>query len=45
LTSHARSIDTRARPIGYAGAVVPAATLAEARAKLAALLGLESFRL
>lgn len=40
LTSHVRSIDTRARPIAYAGANVPAAILAEARAKLAALIGL-----
>ena len=40
LTSHVRSIDTRARPISCAGAAVPAATLDEVRAKLAALLGL-----
>jgi mRNA interferase MazF len=40
LTSHVRSIDTLARPIGYAGAAVPAATLDEVRAKLAALIGL-----
>jgi mRNA interferase MazF len=40
LTSHVRSIDTIARGISYAGATVPHATLAEARAKLAALIGL-----
>jgi mRNA interferase MazF len=40
LTSHVRSIDTMARPIAFAGSTVPAATLAEARAKLAALIGL-----
>jgi mRNA interferase MazF len=40
LTSHVRSIDTQARPIRYAAAAVPAALLAEARAKLAALIGL-----
>ena len=40
LTSHVRSIDTLARPVRYAGAVVPAETLAEARGKLAALCGM-----
>jgi mRNA interferase MazF len=40
LTSHVRSIDTLARPVRYAGAAVPAETLAEARAKLAALCGM-----
>ena len=40
LTSHVRSIDTQARPIRYAAAAVPAGVLAEARAKLAALIGL-----
>ena len=40
LTSHIRSIDTEARPISFAGAKVPPATLAEARAKVAALIGL-----
>lgn len=40
LTSHARSVDTMARPIAYAGGRVPAAILADARAKLAALIGL-----
>lgn len=40
LTSHVRSIDTLARPISYAGAGVPAATLDEVRSKLAALIGL-----
>ncbi len=40
LTSHVRSIDTLARPISYAGAAVPAATLDDVRSKLAVLLGL-----
>jgi mRNA interferase MazF len=40
LTSHVRSIGTLARPISYAGATVPAATLDEVRAKLTALIGL-----
>ena len=40
LTSHVRSIDTLARPIGYAGAAVPAAILDDVRNKLAALIGL-----
>jgi len=40
LTSHVRSIDTLARPIAYAGAAVAPATLAEVRAKLAALMGM-----
>ncbi|WP_448190218.1 type II toxin-antitoxin system PemK/MazF family toxin [Azospirillum sp. sgz301742] len=40
LTSHVRSIDTLARPIAYAGSAVPPATLAEVRAKLAALMGM-----
>ncbi len=40
LTSHVRSIETLARPVRYAGAAVPAATLAEARVKLAALCGM-----
>ncbi|MBV8334234.1 MAG: type II toxin-antitoxin system PemK/MazF family toxin [Alphaproteobacteria bacterium] len=40
LTSHVRSIDTLARPIGYAGAAVPAITLDEVRSKLAVLIGL-----
>lgn len=39
LTSHVRSIDTLARPISHAGASVPAAILAEVRAKLAVLIG------
>ena len=39
LTSHVRSIDTLARPIAYAGSNVPAAILAEVRAKLAVLIG------
>jgi mRNA interferase MazF len=42
LTSHVLSIDTLARPVRYAGAAVPAATLAEARGKLAALCGMRS---
>ena len=40
LTSHVRSIDTLARQITHTGAAVPPAILAEARAKLAALIGL-----
>jgi mRNA interferase MazF len=40
LTSHVRSIDTLARPIAFVGAAVPAAVLADVRAKLAALVGL-----
>lgn len=40
LTSHVRSIDTQARPIAPAGGTVPAAILADVRAKLAALIGL-----
>ena len=40
LSSHVRSIDTQARPIAFAGATVPAAVLADVRAKLAALIGL-----
>ena len=40
LTSHVRSIDMLARPIGFTGSRVPPATLSEVRAKLAALIGL-----
>ncbi len=40
LTSHVRSIDTQARPVRYAAVTVPAAVLADARAKLGALIGL-----
>ena len=40
LTGHVRSIDTAARPLRYAGGKVPAATLADVRAKLAALCGM-----
>ena len=40
LTSHIRSIDTQARPIAHAGCKVPPAILAEARGKVAALIGL-----
>lgn len=40
LTSHVRSIDTSARPIAFSGSKVPPAVLAEARGKLAALIGL-----
>ena len=40
LTSHVRSIDTDARPIAFAGAAVSEQVLAEARGKLAALIGL-----
>ena len=39
LTGHVRSIDTHARPIGYAG-TVPATVLADVRAKLATIMGL-----
>lgn len=39
LTSHVQSIDTIARPIAFAGGSVPPELLAEARAKLAALIG------
>ena len=39
LTSHVRSIDTSARPIGIAGKV-PAVILMEVRAKLAAIAGI-----
>jgi mRNA interferase MazF len=39
LTSHVRSLDTQARPIRSAAATVPAAVLADARAKVAALIG------
>ena len=41
LTSQVRSIDTQARPIAFAGSVAPEWVLAEARAKLAVLIGLE----
>jgi mRNA interferase MazF len=41
LASHVRSIDTEARPVAYAGAAVPGVILADVRAKLAALIGLE----
>ena len=37
LTSHVRSIDTTARPVRYAGGKAPHATLADVRAKLAAI--------
>lgn len=40
LNSHVRSIDTAARPVGFAGKA-PATVLADVRAKLAALLGIE----
>jgi mRNA interferase MazF len=40
LTSHVRGIDGLARPVRYAGAAVPEATLAEVRAKLAVLCGM-----
>ncbi len=41
LTSHVRSIDTIARPISATGSSVPATVLADVRAKLAALLGID----
>jgi mRNA interferase MazF len=40
LASHVRSIDTQSRPILPAGTAVPPAVLGEARAKVAALIGL-----
>jgi mRNA interferase MazF len=40
LTSHVRSVDTLARPVRFAGGRVPPAVLAEARGKLAALMGM-----
>lgn len=40
LTGHVRSIDTSARPLRYTGGKVPGATLADVRAKLAALCGM-----
>jgi mRNA interferase MazF len=40
LTSHVRSIDTRARPVRFTGACAPAAALEEVRAKLAVLCGM-----
>ncbi len=43
LTSHVRSIDTIARPIAFAGGPVPEGVLAEARAKLAILIGLSHY--
>ena len=44
LTSHVRNIDTLARPIAYARSKVPAAILAEVRAKLAVLTGVVMVR-
>jgi len=41
LVSHVRSIDTDARPVAFAGSRVADGVLAEVRAKLAALVGLE----
>lgn len=41
LTSHVRSIDTLARPIRSADAKVSTETLADVRAKLAVLVGIE----
>jgi mRNA interferase MazF len=40
LTSHVRSIDALSRPVRFAGAAVPDATLLEVRAKLAVLCGI-----
>lgn len=40
LTSHVRSIDALSRPVRFAGAAVPEATLKEVRAKLAVLCGI-----
>jgi mRNA interferase MazF len=41
LTSHVRSIDALTRPVRPIGATVPAETLAEVRAKLAVLVGID----
>jgi len=40
LTSHVRSIDTKARPIRFSGMAVSPALLAEVRAKLSVLCGI-----
>jgi mRNA interferase MazF len=40
LSAHVRSIDVAARGIAFAGSRVPPASLAEIRAKVAALMGL-----
>jgi len=40
LTSHVRSIDIIARPVRMTGSKVPAAVLADVRAKLAAICGM-----
>ncbi|MDO8837467.1 MAG: type II toxin-antitoxin system PemK/MazF family toxin [Parvibaculum sp.] len=39
LTSHIRSIDTLARPVAFAGAVLPEPLLNELREKIAVLIG------
>jgi mRNA interferase MazF len=41
LTSHVRSIDALARPIRHIGAAVPSPILAEVRAKLSILVGMD----
>ena len=41
LTSHVRSIDALTRPVHPVGATVPAGTLADVRAKLAVLTGID----
>lgn len=41
LTSHVRSIDALARPVRPVGATVSAETLADVRAKLAVLVGID----
>ena len=41
LTSHVRSIDALTRPVRPIGAAVPAETLADVRAKLAVLVGID----
>ncbi len=41
LTSHIRSIDALVRPVASAEAAVPPSVLADVRAKLAVLVGLE----
>ena len=41
LTSHVRSIDALTRPVRPVGATVPGETLADVRAKLAVLVGID----
>jgi mRNA interferase MazF len=41
LTSHVRSIDALARPVRFAGVSVPSEVMADVRAKLAVLVGID----